>query len=550
MKSKAAPRPQGKQFSPVSLWLSFCLALLAQLSLTFDWSVAAAGALYCLAGYFFIRAAGEGQGESSDRPQAGFPLAADKPQFAMAGARREWLVVLALVFIAAFFRLYRLDSQPGSLWLDESLTALNALEIIDGKPAPLWGMTSLDRWRPDWVKTSNLYLYFVLGVFKVFGTGYFGLKAISVLPAIAGIIAGYFLFKALAGRSVAVLAAFLLAVSQWHVTVSRWGWDALLMSLLQLAAYWFLIRGVQSGGKRYFLGGGLLIGLCLYTYVASWIALAIALAFLVIRAARDRAEALSRIRELALFVIGCAIVFAPLGAHYIRHPTDLTVRVSEVSLARTVEQANSYLPLWENVKSHALMFNYRGDNNPRHGFPGAPALDFVTSVFFVLGLAHYLRFWRDPQRLFVIVWFVLGLQGGLLAEPSASPHAYRTLMISAAACLFAAAAAHAFFRAGSATLLNVRHGRAMAVAITTVLLTAIAVDNFRIYFFKRPGPALFGRKKTVMAGWRRCSLLTEPDRRWFWSIHCCCGKSWWRTLGFSPIGPESSSTRHFCRRIY
>jgi 4-amino-4-deoxy-L-arabinose transferase-like glycosyltransferase len=345
------------------------------------------------------------------------------------------------------------------------------------------------------------------------------------LPAIAGIIAGYFLFKALAGRSVAVLAAFLLAVSQWHVTVSRWGWDALLMSLLQLAAYWFLIRGVQSGGKRYFLGGGLLIGLCLYTYVASWIALAIALAFLVIRAARDRAEAPSRIRELALFVIGCAIVFAPLGAHYIRHPMDLTVRVSEVSLARTVEQANSYLPLWENVKSHALMFNYRGDNNPRHGFPGAPALDFVTSVFFVLGLAHYLRFWRDPQRLFVIVWFVLGLQGGLLAEPSASPHAYRTLMISAAACLFAAAAAHAFFRAGSATLLNVRHGRAMAVAITTVLLTAIAVDNFRIYFFKRPGSRVVweeenrdGGLAALLAAYRAGPALVLVDPLLLWKV--------------------------------
>ena len=42
-------------------------------------------------------------------------------------------------------------------------------------------MTPLDPWRPDWVKTSNLYLYYVTLIFKIFGTGYFGLKMVSVL---------------------------------------------------------------------------------------------------------------------------------------------------------------------------------------------------------------------------------------------------------------------------------------------------------------------------------------------------------------------------------
>jgi hypothetical protein len=132
-----------------------------------------------LPGTFSFEPLARGKVKAATGRKLGFrsPLTNRSLQWRARDANGLWFSPWSL--LPLFFRLYRLDSQPGSLWLDESLTALNALEIIDGKPAPLWGMTPLDRWRPDGVKTSNLYLYFVLGVFKVFGTGYFGLKAIS-----------------------------------------------------------------------------------------------------------------------------------------------------------------------------------------------------------------------------------------------------------------------------------------------------------------------------------------------------------------------------------
>ena len=114
----------------------------------------------------------------------------------------EWSCVLILLIVAAFFRLYRLDSQPAGLWIDETQTGLNALEIIEGKPASIWGVTPLDRFRPYWVKTSNLYLYYVILILKIFGADRFGLKMVSVLPAIASVIAAYFLFKEFSNKPI------------------------------------------------------------------------------------------------------------------------------------------------------------------------------------------------------------------------------------------------------------------------------------------------------------------------------------------------------------
>ena len=147
-----APRNELKA-APWLLLLPFGLAFLAQLSFKFNLSVFAGVLIYLAAAVVCIWSLGaststDGSISHQDHQSNVFkklPAPVAKRCF-------EWLLLLAVALIAAFFRLYRLDAQPLSLWVDETLTGLNALEIIEGKYAPLWAMTPLDRWRPDWVK--------------------------------------------------------------------------------------------------------------------------------------------------------------------------------------------------------------------------------------------------------------------------------------------------------------------------------------------------------------------------------------------------------------
>lgn len=457
-------------------FLSLLFGFAAQLCFKFQFNMFFGVVLYALAAALFVR----GLREEGGRLESGklWPALESRPI--------EWTLLAALLLVAAFFRLYRLDAQPSSLWLDESLTGLNALEIIEGKSAPIWGMTPLNRWDPSWVKTSNLYLYYVVLNFKIFGAGTFGVKMISVVPAVAGVMAAYFLFKRVAHAAVAFIAAFLMAVSQWHVTISRWGWDEILMSFLQLASYGFLIKGIELDKKNYLVAAGALMGLCLYTYVASWIALAIAAVYLVLGIFRERSRWRAHCGNLLLFLIPCAIVFAPLGFYYAAHPHDLVVRAETLSIGHDIKTAHSPAPLWESAAKYAGMFNYRGDANGRHGFPDAPVLDFTTSIFFAFGLLSFLCFWKKSHNLFLLLWFFLGLQGGLLSEPTAAPHAYRTAMIIPAACLFAGAAIYFFAAALARSLPALRLRRALPAGAAITVLVIIAATNYRTYFVSRP----------------------------------------------------------------
>ena len=484
MARKKAPSGQKSQNAWGPLAGSLILGFLGQLCFRFDLSVVAGLLCYFAAAYIFILSLRK---YSSDEVAIAdyYPLAA---RLSALGSKKglEWLLVLALLFIAAFFRFYRLGSQPSSLWLDEGLVGLNALEIIEGKHAALWSVTPLDRWRPDWVKTSNLYLYYVVFVFKTFGTGYFGLKMVSVLPAVASVVAVYFLFREISNVPVAAISAFLTAVSQWHITISRWGWDAVLMSLLQLVSYWLLLRGLKTGRKWHLVLSGVLMGLCLYTYIASWIALAIAVTFLVLKSTMERHGLRSSLQHGIFFLVPCLVVFAPLGAYYFQHPGDLFVRTSELTLAKSVAVAQSYYPVWENIGKYALMFNADGDGNPRHGFPHEPVLDFVTAIFFVLGFAYCLRSLKNAKAMLVLLWFALGLQGGLLADPSDSPNAYRTFMVSPIVYFFAATSIHLSLKVLSGSLPQFRRKEIVPMMLGTALICYALSINYWTYFVKRP----------------------------------------------------------------
>lgn len=487
MARKTASRNQQRKRAAWPIWSSLLLGSLAQLTFKLDLSIAGGLLLYLLAAILFVQSVAVIESESvTDSDASSLSLVTGKFATTFAKHWLEWLIVIVLILIASFFRLYRIYSQPVSLWLDESLTGLNALEIVEGKTAPIWEMTPLDRWRPNWVKTSNLYLYYVVLVFKIFGTGYFGLKMVSVLPAIAGVVAAYFLFKEMSNSAIAFLSVFLIAVSQWHVTISRWGWDAVLMCFLQLVSYYYLIRGVKSGRKLQFVFSGALMGLCLYTYVVSWIAASIASTFLLLRAVRERNLLGTHLRDLLFFLAACLLVFAPLGVHYFQNPGDLTVRASEVTLAKAVAETDSYFPLWENFRNYALMFNYKGDKNPRHGFPNEPVMDLVTSIFFVLGLAHYAWFWKSSHNAFLLLWLALGLLPGLLSEPSTSPHAFRTFMTSAVGCFFAATAFYLSLCASWKAFSNFRYKNVTATIFSIILLGYIASANYWSYFVSRP----------------------------------------------------------------
>ncbi|HET9768921.1 MAG TPA: glycosyltransferase family 39 protein [Thermoanaerobaculia bacterium] len=303
----------------------------------------------------------------------------------------RWVAVaIGVAALALAFRCWRLASAPPGLYIDEVLTARNAIAWRLDPHASLFGSRPL--LMPGWVETSNLYLAFASTILALGGDGLLGIRLVSVLPSLAAVPLLYWLGAQLAGRRTGILAAFLLACSHWAARSGRTGWDAVLMVTLQLAALGCLVHAQRRGRIAPAFAGGVLVALLLYTYVASrlvlfhatlWLAWeGIALLRRPSNSADDNRVPLQRaLLRLFAFLLAIIVIAAPLQQQPAQ--ADNSVRITQLSVLSHDHPSRLIL---DNVLGHLLMFHVRGGSYARDALPGFPMLDPITGTLFLLGL--------------------------------------------------------------------------------------------------------------------------------------------------------------------
>ncbi len=362
----------------------------------------------------------------------------------------EWALLAALLALAVFLRTYRLNEIPPGIFVDETNAALDALNILDGRRDSPFGV--------GWFETPSLYAYYLVALFRLFGTTFLTLKAASLIPAILTVAAVYPLARLMFGPAVALASTAFLAFARWHLTMSRWGWNELGPPLFQLLATYFLIRATRERRARDFALGGLFLGLGMYTYLASRLAVLVIMSYLAYRIVFERGFLRRTWRGLILFTLVYGMTFAPLAETYARNPFTFLNRSRQVSIARDIERAGGDLALliqpwrwsqerektrvaWRvlrrSIAAHLKMFHLRGDYNPRHNLPGKPMLDPATGVLFVLGLGYAIRRFDDHRRALLVLWIPITLLGGILSTAGEAPQGYRTLGVVPAVAILA-----------------------------------------------------------------------------------------------------------------
>lgn len=154
------------------------------------------------------------------------------------------LPLILILLVAAFFRLYQLDRVPPSPSLDEVSIGYNAYSLLHtgkdeyGNSFPLL-LRAYDDYRPA------LYVYLVVPFVWLFGLTAIAVRIPSVLLSLGVVYLVYRLGR-LWGKLlvhspwVGYVAAFLLAISPWHIYLSRLGHEANLgLTLVVLGMYWF-----------------------------------------------------------------------------------------------------------------------------------------------------------------------------------------------------------------------------------------------------------------------------------------------------------------------
>jgi hypothetical protein len=335
------------------------------------------------------------------------------------GACLALLAPLAVTLLALALRLFRLDSLPPGVFVDDVRVALDAIQIVEGVPLSPFGT--------GWYEIPLGYAYVQAAAIAVLGPTNLALKLPPVIGGTLAVLGTYFLGRLLFGARVGFAAAVLLAVAFWPLSMSRWAFYTLIPPAVHVWSVYFLVRGFRDGRALDFALGGLILGAGMYSYLSIRLVVVALVGYIVYRSlCRDGFFARYR-WQLALFGLLWALTFAPLAVTYARDPFTFLNRSQEIGIQRDIEKTGgSLLPLLENVRRYALMFNVEGDHNARHHLPGTPQLDPLMGALFVLAVVRGLVQWRDHRQALLLIWIPTILLGGVLSNLAESPNALRT----------------------------------------------------------------------------------------------------------------------------
>ncbi len=338
-------------------------------------------------------------------------------------------LVLACILLGLFLRTYRLDELPPGLFWDEAFDGFDALRILQTGTVPLMFEGNTGR------EPLTIYLQ-AIGMLLLGPTAW----VLRLVPAMLGVLTIAAVYRVAAAlfegqtrsRWLAALSAGMLAVSFWHVDVSRLSLRVISFPLLSTLAVWAFWRAWSYRRARDFAWAGALLGLTQYTYLAARFLPVILLVFVLLAAAlhllqRRPVQALDPrgvLTGIAIMLGAMLAVFLPLGLYFVGNPGAFLLRTSYVSIFSS-DPTGGAASLGDNSLRVIRMFIDRGDLEWRHNLAGRPALDIPGVVGFWIGLFFAIKGLAQPRYLLLLLWLGANLMPTLLSTEA--PHFLRSI---------------------------------------------------------------------------------------------------------------------------
>ena len=308
--------------------------------------------------------------------------------------------------IAAWFRLYKIGLVPFGLNNDAAWEGSAALDILRGNITPYLPYAA-EGWRGEGIIRAVIALLsLIVGpnpIIIPLSTVFFGIALVPVV---------YIFIRRLAGSKLAFLTSFFIAVSGWHITMSKSGWRAVIVPLFATITFYFLWRARSQKQIRWYVYCGMALAATLYTYDAARV-LPIFLIFWILYSGR------TTLKGLGGFAAGFFVTIAPLAFYALGNWANFTSRGQFLFIGHEIERAGNLWPLLHNLRASALLFTHRANGNDF--FIDQPLLDPWVRWFFPIGF--FVVIWHafgkgDRRYLFMLLWFFVSLVAGILSVPN------------------------------------------------------------------------------------------------------------------------------------
>jgi len=366
---------------------------------------------------------------------------------------KVYLVLAAIFLFAGFVRFYNISEVPVSLYWDEVSQVYSAYSILEtGKDEYGNSFPLLFRAFEDYKTPANIYLTAIS--VKLFGLNEFSARFSS---AFLGTLSIFFVFlfikelfrkvELVNSNYIALLAAFLVAISPWHILFSRAGFEANSGLFIVILAMCLFLKYINTNLFKYFIFSMISFSLTFYFYRSLWIFVPLLITGLFI----IYPKTLFSKENLKKTILGILIFFIVLSpfipkmlssegftrsnqASVINNSQEKVLEfskkqekvggvVGKIIFNRRVVYTTEYIEGYLSHFSPNFLF-FNGDSNLRHGVRGVGVLYLWGAIFIIPGIIALLRLERKT-KLVIIIWILAAPVAAALSVPT--PHALRSL---------------------------------------------------------------------------------------------------------------------------
>ena len=325
---------------------------------------------------------------------------------------KYWPIVL-IGAAAAALSFWRLGDVPMVIGGDEAHFALHAKSIaatgrdLDGRLLPLFFRIDLTTWY------QPVLVYLMAPVLMLFGVSEWSIRAPLAFVGVVNVLLIYAIGQRLFARTrYAVLGAAMLAMTPAHLILSRMALDYLCPLPFVLGWLWCLLTAIEEDNAWLALGGGLLLGIGFFSYIAAWFMMP---AYLVITAAA-LIVGRSRWRLLAAACFGFLAPLLPF-ALWLRFHEDVfrtivgrysLVGAGHSSVFQSVRFLLHYFVLQERISLYWKYFDpvylfLAGSPDPSLGTRKAGIFLIAVGVLLIYGIYDILR--RRDRGILLLAGF-------------------------------------------------------------------------------------------------------------------------------------------------
>lgn len=358
------------------------------------------------------------------------------------------ILPLFFILLAAFFlRFYQLGQNPPSLTWDEAAWGYNAYSLgIDGKDEfgrflPLDYLESFGDFKPP------LYAYLDIMPIKIFGLNEFSVRFPSAFFGVLTVLITFFLVKNLFKTSrnaedIALVSSFLLAISPWHIMLSRAAFEANVATFFIVSGVWLFLEAVYKR-KWLLLLSTVSFILSLYTFNTARVVVPLLILMLAIGFRKE----LFKIKKQVIISIFLAVLLVLPTIKFFLTP-QASLRFKEVNIFSDIEVIkttnreilNDNNAFWSKV-IHNRRFAYsveflkhyfdnlspsflfiRGDGNPKFSTQDVGQL-YLWELPFLLAGALFLFRRKEGYWWIIPFWLLIGILPAATARET--PHALR-----------------------------------------------------------------------------------------------------------------------------